>query len=220
MEKAYDEIMDRIEVSVEMRNRILSNIQAIDLKEPVKKVVRFPAYKKYLSIAACFAVLLVGTIALLNTGRINNPGVVAPEPGVASPGPEVVAPGPGIVEVASAEELSEAVGFEVTDISALPFAVEKKTYTAYFQDVAEVRYDGDEQTAIFRKSIGTEDNSGDFNSYDAVEEISVGTVSVTLKGTPDLYTLAVWFDGEYSYSLQLSKGISETEWRGIISDEG
>lgn len=213
MEKAYDEIMDRIEVSVEMRNRILSNIQAVDLKEPFKKVVRFPAYKKYLSIAACFVVLLVGTIALLNTERINNPGVTSPNPGV-------VAPGADIVEAASAEELSKVVGFEVKDISALPFAVEKRTYTAYFQDVAEIRYDGDEQTAIFRKSIGTEDNSGDYNSYDAVEEISVGTISVTLKGTPDLYTLAVWFDGGYSYSLQLSKGISETEWRGIISDEG
>ncbi len=47
----------------------------------------------------------------------------------------------------------------------------------------------------------------------------VGANPVTLKGENDVFTLAVWTDGNYSYSLDISKGLSvpaEYEWTEMI----
>ena len=44
----------------------------------------------------------------------------------------------------------------------------------------------------------------------------VGANPVTLKGENDVFTLAVWTDGNYSYSLDISKGLSEDEWSEMI----
>lgn len=41
--------------------------------------------------------------------------------------------------------------------------------------------------------------------------------SVTLKGNAEAYTLAIWTDGEFSYALTLTKGISEGEWQSLLS---
>lgn len=90
----------------------------------------------------------------------------------------------------------------------------------YWNELAEICYSGQGQTAVFRKSMGEQDNSGDYNSYGQIKEISVGNRCVTLKGDDDLYVLAVWFDGEFSYSLRLSAGSSENSWIEILSGIG
>ena len=73
------------------------------------------------------------------------------------------------------------------------------------------------QTCTFRKSVGSDDNSGDYNAYSAVEEISVGEVTAMLKGADGSFTLAIWSDGAYSYSLQLSDGLTAAEWETLIA---
>ena len=48
MKKRYNEIMDRIEVTDEMRARVLNNLQDADLmKHTQPKVVGFSSIKKY-----------------------------------------------------------------------------------------------------------------------------------------------------------------------------
>lgn len=49
-----------------------------------------------------------------------------------------------------------------------------------------------------------------------MKEITVGANTVTLKGNTDSFTLAVWTDGDYSYSLDISSGLSEDEWAEMI----
>lgn len=207
MKKRYDEIMDKIEVTDEMRSRILQNIQRADIaSQPKTKVIRFPAIPKYLSIAACFAVLLIGALIvphLLNPEQGNEPGLMAP--------------GGDIVTVDSAGALSQAVGFEVNDLTDLPFTVDETTYTAYWQEMAEITYTGDGQSVTFRKSIGEDDNSGDYSTYENVMEKELNGNTVTLKGNGNAYTLAVWSDDNFSYSLQISDGISVMEWESLIA---
>ena len=60
----YDELMDRIEVTPEMRQRILKNIETADLT-PDKKVLRLHHLKQYLAAAACFALLITGIYTCL-----------------------------------------------------------------------------------------------------------------------------------------------------------
>lgn len=207
MKKRYDEIMDRIEVTDEMRERILHNLREADLTKPAqKKVVQFSSVKKYLSIAACFAILLVGVLAL--------PGLLGRE----SQRPaEVLNPGADIVDAATLEEISGMVGFEIAEVTGLPFTPEKESYTAFGTDMAQITYEGEGQSCTFRKSMGSEDNSGDYNTYSTVEEIPVGEVTATLKGTADGFTLAIWSNGAYSYSLQLSGGLTAAEWEQLVA---
>lgn len=205
LKRRYDEVMDRVEVTDAMRRRILGNLQKLDLAAAGNgRVAQFPNIRKYLSAAACFAVLLAGIFA---AGHMT--GAFRPE------GPHVSA-GNGIVEADSLEQLAAAVGFDVEGPPALPFTAEETVYTSYWNELAEITYTGEGQTAAFRKSPGTEDNSGDYNTYSAVKEIHAGPLTATLKGSGEGYTLAVWSADGYAYSLCLSNGLSESEWRHLI----
>lgn len=169
-------------------------------------MILFPGFKKYLSAAACFAVLLAGVFAVGNMTGFFQPD-----------DPVVMNPVSGIVEVNSLEELSACVGFEVEGLNRLPFKVEETAYTAYWQEMAEIRYTGEGQTATFRKSVGTGDNSGDFTDYLVVKEITAGSLPITLKGDGEVYILAIWAEDGYACSVSLPAGISEVEWYDFVS---
>lgn len=206
LSKRYDEVMAHIEVTDEMRSRILNNIQKADVTAPKKNLLHFPGAKKYLSIAACFALLLVGALTL--------PRYLTPD----SPENPILAQNDDIVNVSSIEELSDTVGFEVNNISGLPFEVEQTEYTAYWQEMAQVSYAGEGQTLIYRKSVGEEDNSGDYTDYKNCINIEANHISAQLKGNGESYNLAIWNVDGYSYSIYSENGLSAEEFIKIIDD--
>lgn len=206
MKKRYDEIMDKIEVTAAMRQRILENLQASTREKPSRSPkARFTPLSKGLSIAACFVILLIGSLAL--------PPLWKHEP----PENLLTSPTPSITELASAQELSDAVHFEVTDVTGLPFEVEQQTYISYWDELAEIEYSGEGQTATFRKSLGQEDNSGIYQDYPQQQEISVASTTILLKGAADSFTLALWSEDGFSYSLSLSNGLSAVEWELLLT---
>ena len=169
----YDEVMEKLEVTPEMRARILQNVET-QMAEPRKKPNR---HRRFAALAASLAIL---------------------------------------VEVASKEELSEAVGFPVKSAQSLPFFPQSIYYTSYWGEMAQIDYANGGSTACFRQSLGDEDNSGDWNEYPAKESFTVNGCAVTLKGEADSYTLAIWQDGTYSYSLSLSAGQPASVWESIV----
>ncbi len=203
MKRKYDEIMEHIEVTPEMRQRVLRHIQETEISAVPSKVLPFPALKKYLSVAACFILLIAGAITLSHL--LHQEG---PEPPVQE--------GHEIVEATSLQELSDLVGFEINEEFSLPFEPDEILYTSYWHDLAEIEYSSEDQSAIYRKSRGTEDNSGDFTEHDSSSEIIAAGHSITLKGNDGRYTLAIWTDGEFSYSLSLSQSVTEEDWHGIL----
>ena len=76
-------------------------------------------------------------------------------------------------------------------LSGIPFNVEHTEYTAYWQELAQVSYTGDDKTLIYRKSLGEEDNSGDYTNYENHLDIEVGRASVQLKGNGENFNLAI-----------------------------
>lgn len=205
MRKRYDLIMEHITVTDDMRDRILDTLQKTGPASG-KKAVRFPLYRKYLSVAACF-VLLLAAFALPHLLR---------QP-VEPPPVQVV---PDIASCASAGELSEMVGFPIPEVKALPFEAKEVSYTAFWKQLGQVQYRGDTQSAVFRMSQGSEDNSGDYNTYDTVGAVTVQNRPVTLKGNAGSFSLALWSDGEYAYSLRLTFGMPEPEWNELIASIG
>ena len=59
-----------------------------------------------------------------------------------------------------------------------------------------------------RKALGDEDISGDYNSYPQVETVTVEGHAVTLKGTGDQVTVAVWTADGYTYAVHSETGLS------------
>lgn len=196
----YDEVMEKLEVTPEMRARILQNVET-QMAEPRKKPNRL---RRFAALAACLAVLLVGAAALPKL--ISSPTPEESETTIAN----------GMVEVASKEELSEAVGFPVKSAQSLPFFPQSIYYTSYWGEMAQIDYANGGSMACFRQSLGEEDNSGDWSEYPAQKSLTVNGCAVTLKGEADSYTLAIWQDGTYSYSLSLSAGQPASVWESIV----
>ena len=201
--KAYDELMDKIEVTPEMRQRVLRRVTSEDIAPAKPKVMSFPKLKKYLSAAACLALVIAGAAAL--------PRLTQPQP----PGNVQVVP--QIEEAASLDELSTLTGFDVGVGFVLPFEPEETTYCSYWNELAQIQYGGQGQTAAYRQSAGTEDNSGDYTAYGDMAELAAGGLAVTLKGSGGVYVLAVWTDGSFSYSLGLSQGVTAEEWLTLLA---
>lgn len=206
--------MNKIEVDEAMRGRILSYVENLNLetekatkRREDSKIRQFRGrtVRNITAAAACIAILLVCTFAW---PKLTGPGELETK--------ESVSIANGMVEVNSIDELSAAVGFPVSEVEGLLFAVENEVYTSYWDEIAQIEYTGEGETAVFRKGTGTDDVSGDYNVYSNVKEITVGANTVTLKGNTDSFTLAVWTDGDYSYSLDISSGLSEDEWTEMI----
>ena len=202
MKSAYDEIMEHIEVTPEMRGRVLERIREEGIDMPARPRLR--GLRRYLSAAACLVLLVTGAAVLPRLADRSGPE------------PPVIEAGYGIEEAASLRELAGLVGFEVTEDFSLPFEPEETVYASYWRELAQIEYRDGEQSADFRKSPGTEDNSGDYTAYGSVVEFTAEGRTVTLKGDGGTYALALWTEGGYACSLRLSRPVSEEEWRGIL----
>lgn len=219
MSKSYDEIMEEIQVTDEMRDRILQNIANTEIqkKSSGKKRTHFYRWQKYSLTAACLALLLVGTAALpkLWSGNGQESPMVGSEAGT---GELTGSASWGIQECSSAEALSEAAGFPVEDLEQLPFTVQETNYIYLGDGMAEIRYYGAEEERLdYRKSVGTEDNSGVYLDFDRVQEEDVSGVKVTLKGDDERVYLILWQKNDFSYSIYDEEGISTedvAEWLG------
>lgn len=203
--KQYDEIMDKIVVTDEMKMRILKNIQETDDgTKPVNQVVRYKAVKKYLSVAACVVLLLAGVLYAPGFLRSDNDDQA-----------ELMGPGSGIITVSSVEELADTVGFKIEEIEELPFGVEETSYISY-GNLAEISYIGGNQSVTFRKSVGNEDNSGDYTVYEKVINSSIDENEIELKGDGELFYLAVWNTNGFSYSVSVENGIEEAVFTDML----
>lgn len=211
LSKRYDAVMEKIEVTDEMRRRILAHIDGMDLDAaPRSNVRRLPAVRRLAALAACLLLLVAGALS----ARYLLPGeTVDPIPTEG-----VVLGGSGIEEVADAAALGKLVGFEIKEVTDLPYQVEKVTCTSYFGTLSQIKYVGEERSLTLRQSAGEGDNSGDFNVYAVTEVREMGDWSVTLKGDGENWTLAIWSDGTYAYSAHAEPGLTLSEWESVITN--
>lgn len=213
MSKLYNEIMENIYLTPETKEQILCHVSE---RERKAKVQNMKKWTKYISIAACCA-LVVGAAYGIHT--LHPDKTVSEEEDMTTAdmvddGAQIANP---MKEYGSAEELSDVVGFTVREIGELPFTVKETLYFTYDDTLAEIRYTGDDQEVYFRKSQGEdEDNSGVYNTYSQTTTITVGDTEITCKGESDAYELAIWKKDGYSYSISLQTGISLEELQAMI----
>lgn len=195
MNKSYNELMDKINVTEEMKERVVKNVAETVCKNKAHETVRKFVKRKYFSVAACLIVVLFAVAIPM----FNRP-------------PEVSQKG-YIGEYSSVEELSSAVGFDVGELGYVPYGAEASGYVSIGEDLAQVMYESEEGSVTYRKSSGNEDNSGDYNVYENTETgcLKDGT-EVIMKGSGELWQLAVWQKDGYSYSLSFYPGVDKDEF--------
>ena len=120
--------------------------------------------------------------------------------------------------VDSLEALTEKTGIPMNELTGVPFTVERTEYVSYWDELAEIQYFGGSDSLCYRKSPGTEDNSGDYNVYAQEETLEISGNAVTLKGGNGAYSLAIWTDGSYAYSISVTDPLSRDAFRALLEE--
>lgn len=103
----------------------------------------------------------------------------------------------------AAEELA---GFDLT----LPKTADK--LEAIENEMIQAFYGEDGTDMLIRKALGSDDISGDFNEYAQTETVD----GVTLKGADGQFSLAMWTDGDYTYSVSVGSALSQTDMMALV----
>ena len=127
----YDKIMDRVQMTDEMRARVLEKVRQADLSAPEDRRRAPAAWRRWGAMAACLAVVIAGGLALPH---------LLPQNGTEDP---PVMTGPGTEEMDSRAALEQAVGFSVEEAEHLPFAPQEVLYTAFDSGLVQVEYRGE-----------------------------------------------------------------------------
>ena len=110
------------------------------------------------------------------------------------------------------------MGFNVPVIKSLPFKPSETEYMLLDAGFAQITYLSDDDRLIYRKSTDKEDNSGNYNPYDYVGEISVNDIKVTVKGTKEALNLAIWNDGTYEHSISVEKAVDKDVMTKMVEE--
>ena len=119
---------------------------------------------------------------------------------------DVQIPNP-LTEHETLADLAKTVGFEVT-LPAVDKAYQETAFIDISGETADVRFADGEDTITFRKAKGSDDISGDYNTYDENKTITVKGVSVSVKGNDGINT-ATWQKDGFTYSFSSDKAMTQ-----------
>lgn len=122
------------------------------------------------------------------------------------------------VECATIGDAEQLAGFSMR-VPEDVVGYEEKYITAIEKDMIEVQFShGEDAELWFRKGVGVEDISGDYNTYKEEKLVDVQGQSVTIKGTEKGYKLAIWNVNGYAYAIGSTTELSEDALVQYISE--
>ncbi len=123
-------------------------------------------------------------------------------------------------EVTSISEATSETGFDF-NIPAEINGYAPYTYFVYDDDMnmIDVRYGTESNVkAYVRKAEGdAEKLSGNYNSFDETKTVNVNDVNVTLSLNGEVAYVAEWNKDGYSYSIDVTDGLSEAEMLELVA---
>ena len=121
-------------------------------------------------------------------------------------------------ELDTPEAAAEAAGFDLT----LPAEADRFAERVYrvlpsgSAPLLEVLCRTGDDRLILRKASGSGDISGDYTAYAQEQVTAVGDRSVTMRGADGRFSLAVWTDGGYAYSVCADTPLSGGDMAALI----
>ncbi|MFB0832504.1 DUF4367 domain-containing protein [Brevibacillus laterosporus] len=218
LKNKYRSAMEKIEVTPQMEERILSNVSR---KREASTVIKKQQYLKWIrpasTIAACCAVVL-GAMAIYPSLINNNGGNkqiqtsshADNEKGMsAQPETNRVFVTSPIENMKGIDELKKAVPFELFVPGKLPTGYKLDNSSVISGKLAQIIYSDGSKKITYRVAKGAVDISGNYTSYEENDVEKIGDIEVTLKGSNSLINLATWIKDDCSYSLSFSRGIEK-----------
>lgn len=165
--------------------------------------------EKFIAVILSFAMALALVACSGNAAKVVTTADTAARDETTNLGENVQIPNPW-QECTSLEEAGKLAGFSFTAPETVDGYTER--YIAAIEDdIAQVIFsngDEDDSELYFRKGVGGDDISGDYNTYDVTEEQTIDGHTVLCKGNDGLIYTATWTDGTYSYAVMCDAGMS------------
>lgn len=121
----------------------------------------------------------------------------APAPAPEAPGARIANP---FVDYATLAEAEADAGFTLSAPARIDGWDDPKVQLMNGKMLQLIFRSGDDRL-IIRKQSGTDDCSGDYNSYPETKTAKINGSSVTLKGADGKYRTAVWTANGWSYAV-------------------
>lgn len=90
-------------------------------------------------------------------------------------------------------------------------------YENYMIDIILTNKNNTEDTVRIRKALDSADISGDYTVYDEEKTFTINNFSLSIKGSDDKVYLVTGTNGNYSYSISISNGISFKDLVNLIN---
>ncbi len=200
----YNDVMEHIRVTDEMQHRVLSRIRYHLNRKARQKRVLWTSLTGMVAVA----VIILFIVQPWDMRR-HNPSDLDQ--------PQGVAVTHGRVEYASLSELSDTIGFDMPNIEDQVQVGMPITYSSINHTVAQMEFMYENQSVIYRKSEGKEDNSGDYNGYTRKEEWTINNTTVNVKGENGRVFLVLWTDETYSHSVRCVNGLNNEDMLNLLN---
>ncbi len=115
------------------------------------------------------------------------------------------------VEYQTLQEAQNAIGFDFNiDLSNF----DNLAYTVINNEILDISFSNGDDYLICRKSKGSKDNSGDFNTYDVVSDENINGTNVTVNSSENKALITFIYEG-YSYSFS-SNYLNEDQLLNLV----
>ena len=119
------------------------------------------------------------------------------------------------VDVDSLEDAAKIAGFDMTAPDSLD-GYNGTQIQAIKEDLIQVIYGEPDHNVYFRKAVGTEDISGDYNEYDTVTESDMDGTNITFSGNGELVYLASWIEDGRFCSVSMNEGAEKETMLSVV----
>lgn len=116
-----------------------------------------------------------------------------------------------VAEYETLAEAEKAVGFTFTAPESFDDYSDRSVQVIGGKIVQITFRNEHDQRLTVRKAAGDEDVSGDYTAYPQIGGVDWEHGSVTLKGEGDLFRVALWTMGDYTYSITSDAPLSKDD---------
>lgn len=115
-------------------------------------------------------------------------------------------------------EIAQKLGYSFKIPAYLPEGYEASNASLMFESLVQITYKSPQGEMTYRTEKTNEDISGDYTEYENIQSENINKTAVTLKGSKDNCSLAVWSSEGSSYSVHCLPEITYGEMIKIIEN--
>ena len=123
-----------------------------------------------------------------------------------------------IVDYKTLTDARKAAGVHFAVPTLMPVGYEMKEVSLISSKTATIHYVDGDKKIVYRTEKGDVNISGDYNVYNTVRDINIGSLKVLTKGDKEDISLAEWVKDGFSYSMSFEAPVQGKTLAAIIDN--